>query len=1775
GVSASYTVNSSTDISATVPNTATTGVVTVTTPSGSNSSSSSFVVQATIVSFTPSSGIPGTTVTISGYAFTGASVVAFNGTNASFTVDSYSQITATVPAGATTGVITVTTAAGTATSATNFDLLPNITSFSPTSGVIGDVVTILGTNFTGATDVSFNGTSAAIYTVVSSTQIDAEVPAGATTGLIAVTTPDGTDNSATNFSVEPNVTSLTPSSGEVGDVITIGGTAFTGATSVTFNGVSASYTVNSSTDISATVPNTATTGLVTVTTPSGSNSSSTNFSVQPTILSFVPTSGTPGASVVITGYAFTGATSVEFNGAAASFTVNSYSQITATVPATATTGVITVTTPAGTATSATNFTLDPNITSFSPTSGIIGDVISIFGTSFTGATDVSFNGTSAVTFTVVSATQIDATVPAGATTGLISVTTPDGTDFSATNFSVLPDVQSFAPTTEQVGQSVTITGASFTGATSVTFNGTSASFTVDNDAQITATVPNNTTDGVIVVTTPSGSGTSLTTFGIEPDVTGFAPASGIAGTSVVITGTGFDGITQVLFNAVNASYTVNSYTQITATVPASASTGQIVVVNGNGNDPSTANFLVPPTITGLSASSGIIGSTVTITGTTFVGVTNVAFNGVSAVSYTVVSATQIDADVPAGATTGSVTVTTAGGTGTSGTTFTVLPNITSFTNSPGPVGTSVVISGTAFTGASAVTFNGVSASYTVNSSTQITATVPNGALTGAIQVTTAAGTATSATNYVVTPSVSSFTPTSGTIGSSVTINGQAFTGVTGVTFNGVSASFTFVSNTQVTATVPAGATTGAIAVTTPSGTGTSGTNYSVLPGISNFSPTSGIIGSTVTITGTAFTGATAVTFNGVSAVAFTVVSSTQIDATVPAGSTTGLISVTTPSGTSNSSTSFTVLPNISSFTNSPGPVGTSVVITGSAFTGASAVTFNGVSSSYTVNSSTQITATVPSGATTGAIAVTTAAGTATSATNYVVTPSITSFSPGSGGVGTTVTINGQAFTGVTNVAFNGTNATFTFVSNTQVTATVPNGATTGTIAITTPSGTGTSVGSFTVTATISSFTPTSGVIGTGSIIVTGTAFTGATAFRFNGTNSVFTVDSYSQITATVPAGATTGLLSVVTPAGTSNSSTNFTVPPNITGFSSSTGTVGASRTINGTAFTGATSVTFNGVSASYTVSSSTAITATVPSGATTGPVAVTTPSGTATSGTSFTVTPTVSGFSPTSGAVGASVTINGEAFTGATSVTFNGISAAFTVVSNTQITATVPATATTGTIQVTTPSGSGTSGSNFSVLPAISNFTPTSGTIGSSVTINGTTFTGATAVRVNGVNAAAFTVISSTQIDFTVGNSSTTGLVSVTTAAGTASSSTNFTVLPNITGFSAGSGVVGTGITINGSAFTGASSVKFNGVSAAFTVASSTSITTTVPSGATTGFVTVTTAAGTATSGSMFTVPPSIASFGPGSGVVGDSITITGEAFTGATNVSFNGTSAGFLVYSATSIKAAVPAGATDGFITVTTPSGSASSNPTSFDVLPKLAVLNELNVMLVVDSKGFEQRLYFGKVSEANVALASKYELRPVQQGMFDIRFAPSSKESNGRLVELFSSVQKNRQYRVTVAAATYPLTIHFDKGTKQLSVIRVSSLVDGKPVNTVELTKSKSFTIEEANANELLIEIGDEISLPTEFALRQNYPNPFNPATTIRYELPGTYWVSLKIYNMIGEEVADVINGEKEQGSYEINWNAADQPSGVYIYRLTVMDATNRSKEAFVEVRKMLLIK
>jgi hypothetical protein len=102
---------------------------------------------------------------------------------------------------------------------------------------------------------------------------------------------------------------------------------------------------------------------------------------------------------------------------------------------------------------------------------------------------------------------------------------------------------------------------------------------------------------------------------------------------------------------------------------------------------------------------------------------------------------------------------------------------------------------------------------------------------------------------------------------------------------------------------------------------------------------------------------------------------------------------------------------------------------------------------------------------------------------------------------------------------------------------------------------------------------------------------------------------------------------------------------------------------------------------------------------------------------------------------------------------------------------------------------------------------------------------------------------------------------------------------------------------------------------------------------------------------------------------------------------------------------------------------------------------------------------------------------------------------------------------------------------------------------------------------SNDDVAEANENAPLPTEYKLAQNYPNPFNPSTKIVYDMPKNNQVSLKVYNSLGKEVSELVNGFQQAGSYSVTFDASNLPSGVYFYKLQVGD--------FIQSKKMLIIK
>jgi Autotransporter beta-domain/IPT/TIG domain len=600
-----------------------------------------------VTAINPASGSTagGTAVTITGANFTGATAVTIGGVAAPFTVVNATTINATTAAhaaGVVNVVVTTPNGSGAGTGLFTYvapPAAPTVTAINPTSGPIGGgtAVTITGTNFTGATAVTIGGVPATGVSVVNATTITANTGAHAAGAVdVVVTTPNGVGAGSGLFTyvappTAPTITAVSPPRGVTGGgtAVTITGTDFTGARSVTIGGVAAPFTVASATSITATTgAHAAGVADVVVTTPNGTGTGIGLFTyvapAAPTVAAITPASGATagGTAVTITGTTLIGATSVTIGGVAATFTVVNPTTITATTGPHAAGAVdVVVTTPGGTGAGAGLFTYvepqaAPAVAAIAPASGPSdgGTVVTITGANFTGASGVSIGGVP-VTFTLVSATAINATTAAHAAGAVdVVVTTPNGTGTGSGLFTYVapaaPSVTAIAPATGATagGTAVTITGTSFIGATSITIGGVAAPFAVVNATTITATTGPHAAGVVdVVVTTPGGTGTGAGLFTYvappaAPVVASVSPASGSTegGVQISIAGANFTGATAVSIGGVAAAnVTVVSDTNITATTgPHAAGVTDIVVTTPNGTGAGSGLYTyVAPQIT--------------------------------------------------------------------------------------------------------------------------------------------------------------------------------------------------------------------------------------------------------------------------------------------------------------------------------------------------------------------------------------------------------------------------------------------------------------------------------------------------------------------------------------------------------------------------------------------------------------------------------------------------------------------------------------------------------------------------------------------------------------------------------------------------------------------------------------------------------------------------------------------------------------------------------------------------------------------------------------------------------------------------------------------------------------------------------------------------------------------------------------------------------------------------------------------------------------------------
>ena len=944
-------------------------------------------------------------------------------------------------------------------------------------------------------------------------------------------------------------------------------------------------------------------------------------------------------------------------------------------------------------------------------SGAVGAPITVFGYNFGSSGTLTFNGTPTVSSqTQWSNTSVTAPVPAGATSGPVVVSVSGKTTGNNAKFTVLSGQTlqflgndgSTEGTWEGVygadGYNVINLTPAYPSYATVTPSGqTEFTWTSDTQDPRGLQVPGqsyriaaawySSTDFTVGINLTDGNTHQVAVYCLDWDIQGRVET-----VSILNAQTG----------AVLDSHTISSFT-----------TGQYLVWNLSGNieiqvtDVSGPNavigglFFSPsgsgiPSILGLSPNAGAVGAPVTILGTNFGSSATLAFNGTNA-TPTSSTSTSITAPVPVGATTGNVTV-TAGSKTSNGVPFTVVPVITGISPTSGPLSTVVQISGTGFgssQGSTAVQFNGITQTPGLWSSTEVQSDLANALVPGPVYVTIGES----------NPAVFTLLNNGGISGTVTNAaNGQAISGATiSVYVGGVllasttsasngTYSFASIATGTYSLTCTAVGFTPAGVATVPVQAGGSTIENIALstPNISALSPSSGPVGSVVTISGTNFgalQGSSTVTFAGIAA-SPTQWSNTAIVAAVPAGVGTGSVIVTVGGGVSNGVT----------FTVGTGTIQGTVTSSGSGVSGA------------TVNALQ--TGTVKASATSG------------SGGSY----SIGNLVPGSYDMEVLATNYGnQALSGISVTANNSTTENFALSSPGTISGTVTESN--GTTAI---SGATVNV-SLGYTVVGSAMTNSSGAYsvatlapGTYSAAASSPGYNGVTKggqkVTSGGTTTVnFSLPSQPTINYTYDE---TGRLKGEVDSINSGVVYNYDAAGNIisitkkaatvvtiTDFVPIGGPIGTTVTINGSGFSSTSSqdaVTYhNNIAATVTSATPTQLVTAVPTGATTGTIKVTVGSSSATSTASFTVKssnglPTITAFNPSIAAPGTAVTISGTNFDSTASndnLTVNASKTYASSATGTSLGTSIPGVVSTGHVTVTTTLGSYTTQSYLFVPP--------------------------------------------------------------------------------------------------------------------------------------------------------------------------------------------------------------------------------------------------------------------------------------------------------------------------------------------------------------------------------------------------------------------------------------------------------------------------------------------
>lgn len=1504
-----------------------------------------YIQHPTPLSVSPAFGVltGGTTVTVTGDFFRSGATVLIDGVSCTpVTFISRTTLTCVTPAGSL-GAKTVTvtnpnTFFGTlANGFTYRQPAPDVTSVSPTGGPLsgGTTFTLTGTGFQVGATATVEGRPCTSPNVTAPTTMTCVSPIAFTEGAknIVITNPDGqTDTLPASFTYQapPTITSISPAFGPLagGTTLTITGTIFRVGVNVTVGGAPcATLTRVSAVSLTCVTAAHAAGSVSVIVSNPDSQSATTSFlyAGPPTVTSVSPNVGGTGgnSAVSITGTGFLSGATVMFGtatpAACTSPTVVSSTQIDCMIPASGTSGAVSITvtnadSQSGSLAAAFTYQEPPTLTTVSPSGGSTagGTPLTLTGTFFRAGVTVRI-GSAICPVTAQTATSITCTIPAQ-TAGArnVTVTNTDNQSASITNgYTYLspPTVTGVSPDSGALagGTVVTITGTNFFSGATVDFGGSSCgSVFVTSATSITCTTTARVAGTVNVTVTNVDTQTATIagafTYRAAPTITSVTPSAGAlaGGTSVTISGTGFVSGVTASFGGSNCAVTSSNATTINCTTTShGAGAVSVVVSNPDAQSATSAGaytYQPAPTLTSASPAGVNVsgGDPVTLTGTGFVAGATVLLGGVAC-----------------------------------------------------PVS---ALTATSITCTSGVRAAGVVSAVVTNADSQTV-------------------TLSSALIYLNPPTVSSVSPSAGALagGTTLTITGtEFFTGAT-VSIGGSNCPVVSLSATQISCTLPAQAAgTVAVSVTnvdTQTGSLAGAYTYQPAPTVTSVAFNAGPLagGTSVTVNGTNFLSGATVRFDTSSCVV-TATTATTITCLTPAHAAGSVaVTVTNPdsqAGSLGSAFTYQNAPTISSVSPAIGSSagGTTISITGTGFLTGSSVSVGSVNCAVTAENSTSITCTTSARAagTVDVIVTNTdsQSATRTNSFTYLDAPTIATVSPNAGALagGSTLTISGTNFFAGAAVSLGGSACTVLTLTGTSITCrTTARSA--GLVAATVTnidSQTGNLAGAFEYrpAPTVTSVSPSFGAIGGGTAItVTGTGF--VTGASVNVGSAPCTITAPAMTATTINCTTTLSMVSgsvavtVINPVdlqqGTRATSFIYLMPPTISAVSPSAGPLagGSTITITGTSFFPGATVTVDGSACTgVSVLSDTSITCVTPAHAAGSvPVVVTNSDSqfaTRASGFTYQVPPNLVSVSPASGrlAGGTSITLTGTDFVAGATVRVGGSNCtSVVVVSSTSITCnTPPGLAGTATVEVRNADGQVDSLAGiytYQSAPTISAVSPSGGPLAgnTTITITGTNFlTGAT-VSIGGSACGTVVIGSSTSLTCVTparaAGSYTVSVTNVDNQLGSRVNGFTYQGAPTVTNISpaVGASAGNTLVTISGTNFLSGATVSVGGVSCtSVTVTSATSLTCrTGAHAAGAGVVAITNPDTQSGSGSsyLYQDAPAITSVTPATSPVAgnQAITITGTGFLSGATVRIGGSSCtSVVVVSLTSITCITPA---------------------------------------------------------------------------------------------------------------------------------------------------------------------------------------------------------------------------------------------------------------------------